>query len=710
VQLIKSGRSYKLKNKGVMYLFASGIVLFSILTIVAFGSSETSMGNMNTSGSEKAFDPGSMNPSVKTGDDFYEYVEGTWLKSHQVPADKSRYGEFEIVKDRTYDHVKKIVERAANNTSASKGSLEQKIGVFYRVGMDNTTLEKQRLDPIKDELRLIDNISSTSDVQAVSTQMMEYGMDPFFSVYAAPDKKNSKVMIATLTQGGLSLPDKDSQDKDFYLRQDNESIKTREQYLTHVTKMFVLLGDNPKIAENNAKTVLRIETRLAKASFSNVENLDEIKTYNKMSLDELQAFAPGINWSHLLCVFNHPDVSELNVRNPSFFKELSTVIQDEGVADLKTFLRWKLILATSPYLSSDLEKENFDFYKGKIKGQQEMQPRWKRVIDVENNAIGEAIGRFYVDKYFDASSKAKMQEMVANLKKAFRERIQNLIWMEPETKKKALIKLESLDVQVGYPDEWLNYSKLEVKNDSYVMNVLRASNFKFHHGPYGIDRIGKPVDRKLWEMNPQEVNAYADPNKIIIVFPAGILQSHFFSKDADDAVNYGAIGAIIGHEMTHHFDSQGRKYDASGNLTDWWTTKDTDNFEKSTRALVDEYNKFEVLPGLYINGNLTLQENIADFGGLTMAYHAYKLSLKGEPEVIDGFTGDQRFFLSFAQIWRESDTKEFLRTQTLTNMHSPSKFRVNGVVYNVPEFYRAFPSVKPGDELYKPESERPVIW
>jgi putative endopeptidase len=699
-----------MKIKGVIYPFAIGIVLFSALTIVAFGSSETSMGNTNTSGSEKAFDPGSMNLSVKPGDDFYEYAEGTWIKSHPVPADKSRYGESEIVKDRTYDRVKIILENAANNTSVPEGSLEKKIGEFYRVGMDNATLEKQRLDPIKGELRLIDNISSTTDVQAVSTQMMEYGMDPFFSMYAAPDKKNSKVMIATLTQGGLSLPDKDFQDRDFYLRQDNESIKTRDQYQAHVAKMFVMLGDSPEIAENDARTVMRIETKLAKASFNNVDNIDEIKTYNKMSLEELQAFAPGINWFRLFGSLGHPDVAEVNVRNPSFFKELSSALQDESVADWKTFLRWKLILATSSYLSSDLEKEHFDFYKGKIKGQQEMQSRWKRVIDVENNAIGEAIGHVYADRYFDANSKVKMQEMVSNLKIAFKERIQNLTWMEPETKKKALMKLGALDVQVGYPDKWLNYSELDVKNDSYVMNVLRASNFKFYHGPIGLDRIGKPVDRKLWEMNPQEVNAYADPNKIIIVFPAGILQSHFFSKDADDAVNYGAIGAIIGHEMTHHFDSQGRKYDASGNLTDWWTTKDTDNFEKSTRALVDEYNMFEVLPDLYINGNLTLQENIADFGGLTTAYHAYKLTLKKEPEMIDGFTGDQRFFLGFAQMWRESDTNEYLRTLTLTNMHSPNRFRVNGVVFNMPEFYRAFPSVKPGDKLYRPESERPVIW
>lgn len=690
---------------GVVCLFAFGIAVIIALILPAFGSSEASMGNTSASGHEKAFDPGSMDLSVKPGDDFYEYVDGAWIKSHPVPADKSRYGEFDIVDDKTYDNVKRIVNSAANNTSAPEGSLEQKIGEFYRVGMDNATLEKQRLETIKSYLKMIDNTSNTSDVQTVSTQMMDYGMDPFFSMYAAPDKKNSKVMIATITQGGLGLPD-----RDFYFRQDNESNKTREQYVTHVAKMFIFLGDSPKIAENNAVTVMRIENRLANASFTNVADNDEIKTYNKMSLEELNAFAPGMNWSRLFSALGRPDISEINVRNPSFFKELSTALQDESVADWKTFLRWKLILATAPYLSSDLEGEHFDFYGRKLNGQQEMKPRWKRILDAEYGAIGEAIGRVYVDSYFDPGSKSRMQEMVSNLKKAFGERIQNLTWMEPETKKKALTKLEGLDVQVGYPDEWLNYSKLEVKNDSYVMNVLGASKFQFHHGPYGLDRIGKPVDRKLWEMDPQETNAYADYNKVLMVFPAGILQSPFFNRDADDAINYGAIGVIIGHEMTHNFDSQGRKFDASGNLTDWWTTKDADNFNNSTEVLVDEYNMFEVLPGLHVNGNLTLQENIADFGGLTMAYRAYKLSLKGEPEKIDGFTGDQRFFLSFAQVWRESDKNESLRTRALTDTHSPARFRVDGVVFNVPEFYEAFPEVKPGDKLYRPENERPVIW
>lgn len=675
------------------------------LNPVTSDSFEASIGSTGDSEQKKAIDPANMNLSVKPGDDFYEYAQGSWIKNHPVPADKSRYGEFAIVKDRNYERVRDIVESAANNSSTPEGSLEQKIGDFYRMGTDSKALARQQLDTIKPELKMVDNISSVSDIQTVSTQLMDYGIDPFFFIYAAPDKKNSELVIANLTQGGLGLPD-----RDFYFRQDSESVKIREHYLNHVANMFFFLGDKLELTENSARTIMKIETRLANASFTSVESHDEVKTYNKMSLEELQTFAPNIDWSRLFKDLSSPDIAEVNVRNPSFFKELSDALQDESLADWKTFLRWKVILATSPYLSFEVEREHFDFYGRKLNGQQKMKPRWKRALDAVNYSIGEAVGRVYVEKYFDPESKAKMQEMVSNLKKVFKERIQNLKWMEPETRKKALLKLEALDVQVGYPDEWLDYSELEVKDDSYVRNVLRASWFQFHHGPYGLEKIGKPVNRKLWMMNPQETNAYADFNKIIMVFPAGILQPPFFDKNTDDAVNYGAIGAIIGHEMTHHFDSQGRKFDADGNLTDWWTEKDADNFTRRAAVLVDQYTKFETLPDLYINGELTLQENIADLGGLTMAYYAYKLSLKEEPEIIDGLTGDQRFFLSFTQIWRESQTDEFLRTQTLTDMHSPSKFRVNGTVFNMPEFYNAFPEIKSGDKLYRPENERPVIW
>jgi putative endopeptidase len=692
-----------------MRFTSSSAVLFIILTFVALNlDMATSMDATDSSigsGQEGALDLGNMNLSAKPGDDFYEHVNGAWIKNNPVPPDKVSYGPFIILRDVTYEQAKEIVLDAANNTTAPEGSLEQKVGMLYRVGMDNETIEKQGRSPIKGELDLIENISSASDVQKVSSHLLDYGIDPFFSLFSAPDNKNSNVMIATLSQGGLGLPD-----RDFYFRQDNKSNLTREQYLAHISKMFSLLGDDNETALKNAKTVLRMETRLANASFTNVEDMDVVKTYNIMSTEELQAFAPGIDWDQLFSYVGCPEVKKVNIRNPFFFKELSTALSEESVDDWKTFLRWNLISAMAGTISSNYQEEQFDFYGRKLNGQQQMKPRWKRVLDAEYGAVGEAIGRIYVERYFAPESKAKMQEMIENLKKSFSGRIRNLSWMEPETKQKALEKLEALDVQVGYPDEWLDYSALEIKDDSYASNMLRASHFRFHMGPAGVDRIGEAVNRNIWEMSPHTVNAYADYNKNLMVFPAGILQPPFFDPKADDAVNYGAIGAIIGHEMSHNFDSEGRKFDASGNMTDWWKPTDASNFNNSTHALVDEYDHFEILPGLYINGNLTLPENIADFAGITVAYDAYKLSQEAEPEKIDGLTGDQRFFMSYAQIWRESDRDEYLRTLVLTNTHSPTKARVNGVVYNVPEFYKAFPEVSEGDLLYRPPDERPVIW
>lgn len=658
------------------------------------------------SNSTKAFDPANMNLSARPGDDFYEYVDGRWIKNHPVPPDKPGYDEFEVVEDETDEQVRELVGDAANNTTAEKGSIEQKIGEFYRVGLDTATLDRQGIAPLKDELARIDNISTISDVQAASAHLLSYYIiDPFFAFFADSNPKNSKVMMATLFQSGLGLPD-----RDYYFRQDNDSIKTRKEYLEHVAKMFVLLGDRPETASKNAQTIMRMETRLANASFTNVENRDPVKTYNRMTIEELAAFAPGYDWEAFTSDIGYPGIKEINVMNPSFVKELGAMMQNESVADWKTFLRWKLISATAPYLSSDFENESFDFNYRKLNGQEQMEPRWKRVLNTENVFLGEPIGQIYVKKHFDQESKARMQELVSNLKTAFRYRLRNLTWMGNSTKDKAMEKLNTMDVKVGYPDKWRDFSGLEIKNDSYVMNVLRAGNFEFNHGVYGLDKAGRPVDREIWFTYPQDVNAYNDPMKNTITFPAGILQPPFFNKDADDAINYGAIGVVIGHEMIHGFDDQGRQFDKSGNLTDWWTKQDADKFNNSTRILVDEYNKFEVLPDLYINGNLTLGENIADFGGLTMSYKAYQLSLKGEPEKIDGFSGDQRFFLSYAQIWRKSTRNESLRTQVLTNPHSPARFRVNGAVFDVPEFYKAFPEISPGDKLYRPEDQRPIIW
>lgn len=699
---IKLSMFLSLKQEALSLILLS-LIVFMIPGIHADATDVVSAKDQN---STKAFDPANMNLSVKPGDDFFRYVNEGWIKSHPVPSDKSRYTEFVIVQDKTDEQIKGLVEGAANNTTAEKGSIEQKIGEFYRSGLDTSSLDRQGVAPLKEEFARIDNISTRSDVQNVSSRLLSYYIiDPFFSFYSDADPKNSKMMIATLFQSGLGLPD-----RDYYFRTDNDSVKTRNEYLAHVTRMFILLGDYPEAASKNAQTIMRMETRLANASFTNVENRDPVKTYNKMSMSELTAFAPGFDWKGFVSETGYPEVNEINVMNPSFVKELGAMLQNESIEDWKTFLRWKLISATAPYLSSKFENESFDFNSRKLNGQEQMEPRWKRVLITENALLGEPLGQMYVEKYFDSESKAKMLELVSNLKAAFRYRLGNLTWMGNSTKEKAFEKLDAMDVMVGYPDKWRDFSGLEIKNDSYVMNVLRTGSFEFNHGNSGMDKVGKPVDRKAWYMPPQQVNAYNDPTKNTIVFPAGILQPPFFNKNADDAINYGAIGSVIGHEMTHGFDDQGRKFDKDGNLTDWWTPEDADRFNNSSRVLVDEYNNFEPLPGLHINGNLTLGENIADFGGATMSHQAYRISLKEEPAKIDGFTGDQRFFLGYAQVWRESIRNESLRTMVLTNSHSPSKFRVDGALFNMPEFYKAFPEIRPGDKLYRSEDQRPIIW
>jgi putative endopeptidase len=674
------------------------ILLMQIQCLVAAGTSN----DENIS----AFDINNMDRSIHPGDDFYLYVNGGWIEKNPVPPDKTEYSEFKIVKDRTDEQVRKLVEQVSNNTSAKESNLDWKIGRFYGIGMDTDSINRQGIEPLQGELRLIDNMTTAADVQRVSAHLLSYYIiDPFFSFFASPDSKNSKMMIATLYQSGLGLPD-----RDYYLRTDNESAKTREDYLKFVTRMFTLLGDSSQNASRNAQTVMRMETRLANASFTNVENRDAVKTYNRMTLTELQDLAPEFNWTELLLDVGYPDIKEINVNQPTFVKELGKMMQTESVGDWKIFLRWKLISAIAPYLSSEFENESFDFYGRKLNGQEQMEPRWKRVLKTENAFLGEPIGKLYIQQYFEPQSKAKMKDMVKNLKAAFRARLQNLTWMENATKVKALEKLEVMEVQVGYPEKWQNYSGLEIKNDSYVMNVLRAGKFQFNHGYSGLDKARKPVNRDIWFVPPQDINAYAYFELNAIFFPAGILQPPFFNAKADDAINYGAIGAVIGHEMTHGFDDQGRKFDKNGNLTDWWTEQDGSNFNNSTKVLVGQYDKFEALPGLYVNGNLTLGENIADMGGLTMAYYAYHLSQPNEPKTIDGFTAEQRFFLGNAQMWRENIRNESLRTKVLTNSHSPNKFRIDGVVFNMPEFYRAFSEIEPGDKLYRPAEERPVIW
>lgn len=680
-------------------------IIIAILTIALLQGCTTNVKNtVEKVKKYPAFDVQNMDTTIKPGDDFFNYTNGTWLKNNPIPADKNSRSTFDELFERNRHDIREIIEEAAAVKDVQPGSNTEKIGTFYNSGMDTISIERLGLSPLKMFFDKIESIRSIADVQSVGAFSQTYQISPFFVVFSNQDSKNSTSVIAQCYQAGIGLPE-----RDYYFNNDESTKKIREKYLIHLTKMFELLKDEPSVAGKNAETVMKMETQLAKASFTNVENQDPLKTYNKVTIEELNKLAPDINWHSYFTQVGYPGLSEVNIWQPSFMKELSNMMKTVPVDDWKTFLRWQLINSTAAYLGKEFVDQNFDFYNRTLTGQEKMEPRWKLILDVTSASLGESIGQLYVKKYFPPVAKQKMTDLVMNLKKSLKQRIENLTWMGPQTKQEALAKLEKMGVKVGYPDKWRDYSGLSISSESYVLNVLNSQAFEFR---YSMDKVGKPVDPTEWGMTPQTVNAYYNPNRNEIVFPAGILQPPFFNLDADDAVNYGAIGFVIGHEMTHGFDNMGRQYDKDGNLRDWWTKDDSKAFEAHAAMLIDQYNHNEILDSVFVNGKLTLGENIADLGGGTVAFNAYKLSLEGKvtPKPIDGFTNYQRFFLAYAQVWRTNMRDKELKKRVKTDEHSPAKVRINGVVYNMPEFYTAFPDVKPGDKLFRPVEQRPVIW
>jgi putative endopeptidase len=680
-------------------------IYISILSLALMMGCTTNVKNSNEAVKKyPPFDIRNMDTTVKPGDDFFVYTNGKWLKNNPIPADKNSRDAFDELFERSREDIREIILDAASAKEVLPGSNKQKIGIFYKSGMDTVKIGDQGIKPLKVFFDKIESIKTTDDVQLTAAFFQSYAISPFFYLFSNQDSKNSSNVIAQCYQAGLGLPE-----RDYYFNDDESTKKIREKYLIHLTKMFELLKDEPVVAEKNAKTVMNIETQLAKASFTNIENQDPQKTYNKFDIEGLNNLSQNINWAAYFKQTGYPDLKEINIYQPGFFKELGNMLKSVSVEDWKTILRWQLINSTANYLSKDFQNQNFDFYYTTLSGQEKMEPRWKLVLDATSGSLGEAIGQLYVEKYFPPAAKERITALVMNLKASLKQRIENLSWMGPQTKQEAVAKLDNMKVKVGYPNKWRDYSTLEITSDSYVMNILNSQAFEFR---YTMDKIGKPVDREEWGMTPQTVNAGYYPNKNEIVFPAGILQPPFFNLDADDAVNYGAIGMVIGHEMTHGFDNQGRQYDKDGNLRDWWTKEDSKSFEDHTAMLIDQYNKYEVLDSTFVNGKLTLGENIADLGGATIAFNAYKLSLEGKtaPEPVDGHTNFQRFFLSYAQIWRTNMRDAELRRRVKIDVHSPAKVRINGVVYNMPEFYEAFPEVKPGDKLFRAPEQRPVIW
>lgn len=650
-----------------------------------------------------AFDSSNMDLTVNPGDDFYLYANGGWVSKTKIPDDKSRYGSFDILQEENNILVRSILEKAAAKKNAPKGSSWQKVGDFFATGMDTAAIEVQGLDPIRSDLARIESLANTNDVLAEISRLHTIRVSPLFNIFAGQDRKNSTQIVINMFQGGLGLPD-----RDYYISDDPRSQEIRKEYFNHVKAIFNLLGKLDDEAQKLAQDVVDLETRLAKVSYTRVERRDPNRTYNKVSIQEMQLLCPSVDWSGYFTSIGIEVPSDFVIDNPGFYKEIGNMLTDTPLESWKTYLTWNLINRMSPYLNSAFVDQQFNFYGKKLSGSEVNKPRWERVSGSANMALGEVIGQIYVEENFPPEAKQRMVELVSNLKVAYRERIQNLTWMSNTTRERALAKLDAMNLKVGYPDKWKDYSKLEITRDSYAENIKRAMAFNFREN---MDKLGKPVDRTEWFMNPQTVNAYYSPTMNEIVFPAAILQPPFFNLFADDAVNYGAIGMVIGHEMTHGFDDQGRKYDKDGNLNDWWEAEDSDKFNQLTQTIIDQYEAFDAINGMHLNGKLTLGENIADYGGLTIAFHALQKSMEGKPRPapIDGFTAEQRFFLAYANVWRQVIRDEELMRRVKEGPHSPGNFRVNGAVFNINEFYDAF-EVSTESPFYRAPEVRPTIW
>lgn len=647
----------------------------------------------------QAIDPANLDTTVDPAQDFDNYANGGWKANNPLPDDKSRFGTFDKLRDSAEKQLQTLFENITTTTHET-GSYGQKIADMYNMGMDSATLEQQGREPILPLLSEIENIQTIEQVQEAISKSHANGTGVLFSFFSSADEKNSEWVIGQLYQGGLGLSD-----RDYYVKDDERSKEIRTEYVKHVAKMFELAGENNENAAKKASQVMSIETRLANASMTRLERRDPDKTYNKMKLDGLKELSARFNWQQFFNTVNLPEPGDINVCMPLFFKEISVMMQEIAVDDWKAYLGWNVLNASAPYLSSAFVDQDFEFYGKVMKGQVENRARWKRVQGTVSNALSEAIGKLYVEKYFPPQAKERMLLLVENLRTALGERIDKLTWMSDETKEKAREKLATIIVKIGYPDKWRDYSGLEIKKDYYLYNVLRSWKFETE---YDLAKINKPLDKSEWYMPPQMVNAYYNPQVNEIVFPAAILQPPFFYLEADDAVNYGAIGVVIGHEMTHGFDDQGRKYDKNGNLNDWWTEEDSRNFDTRTEVLVKQYNEFIVLDTVHADGKLSLGENIADLGGLNIAYTAFKKG-SNQKEAIDGFTPDQRFFLAYAHLWASNvRDKEILRL-TQEDVHSLGRFRVLGPLRNMPEFHTAF-DIKEGDYMYLSENQRAVIW
>ena len=638
------------------------------------------------------FSETNLDRSCKPCDDFNQFAMGGWMKNNPIPAEYPNWGSFTMLADRNQASMRVILEEAAKANAAS-GSNQQKIGDFYSSCMDTAAVDAAGAKPLAADFTAIDQLKDAKELQPLIARLQQTGSGYLFRFGATQDLDESTQVIAEINQGGLGLPD-----RDYYTRSDEKSAQLRTDYIAHVAKMFVLAGDTEEKANAEAKTVMDLETALAKASMSRVQMRDPHAVWHKMTLPQLKELAPGWAWEAYFRQRNAPESTSINVSQPDFFKETNRLLTITPLRDWKTYLRWHVLHASAAQLSEPFVQENFNFYGTKLSGTKQLQPRWKRCSQSVNRNLGEALGQVYVEKYFPPEAKAHARVMVMNLIGALKSDIPELSWMGPDTKKAALEKLEAFQIKIGYPDKWRDYSALAVDKGSYLANERRAIAFE---NARDLNKIGKPVDRSEWQMTPPTVNAYYDATMNEIVFPAGILQPPFYDPKADDAVNYGGMGAAIGHEITHGFDDEGSQFDAKGNLRDWWTKDDRKNFDERATCVQKQFDGYEVEPGLHENGKLVLGESIADLGGLAISYAAYEKSIEGKrPPTLGGFTPEQRFFLGWAQVWGANMRPENARLMANTNEHPLPKFRTNGPLSNMELFAKAF-GCKKGDVMVR---------
>lgn len=645
-----------------------------------------------------------MNLAVKPGDDFYQYANGEWLKKNPVPASKTSWGSGMILYEKSLDAMKTLLEDAAQNPG--KGRLYQMVGDFYASGMDSLAIEQKGFDPIKADLARVEQVKTKADLMNEIAWQRSQGSTMFFSLYVAQDSRNVNKYMVRFVQGGITLPD-----RDYYLKNDARSQKVREAYRDNLTKMFALIGEEPSRAATNADAILKLETALANAQMTRVASRDPIKTYNKLTVADFSKQTPGINWADWMPEMGIRGQDTVLVQSPSFYHSVDSLLTATPIDHLKAYMRWNLLKSAAPFLSTSFVNQNFAFNKV-LSGQKQLTPLWQRRSNLIDGSLGELLGQLYVQRYFKPEAKARMLVLIDNLEASFKEHINAVDWMTADTRKRALTKLSAFKRKIGYPDKWKNYEGVTIRRDDFYSNVRATQKWSYTDN---VSHLGKPIDRTEWGMTPQTVNAYYMPVNNEIAFPAAILQFPFFDAEADDAINYGGIGAVIGHEMTHGFDDEGRQYDADGTLRDWWTKDDAANFTKRADKVKEQFAGFRVLDSLKVNGQLTLGENLADLGGLAIAYDAFKKTKQGRATLgqgnagIDGFTPDQRFFLSWAQVWRANMLPELQAQRILTDPHAPSQYRCNGPLTNIDAWYKAF-NVQPGEKMYKAPDQRIKVW